>query len=328
MARKINVKLIMELRDAGLSRSTIASTRHISRHSVSEVFNIADEKGIHYNDVRALEEPEVYRLFYPEKFANETMYGDPDYEHVHQELKRVGVTLKLLHEEYVERCERNGEIPMGKTKFNEGYAEFTIANRLTNHLEHKPGERAEVDWSGPTMHYVDMSTGELITVYLFVGTLPYSQYSYVEPCLNMKMDTFIRCHIRMFEFFQGVTTRLISDNLKTGVVSHPREGEIVLTADYEALGHHYMTAIMPTAVRKPKQKASVEGTVGKIATAIIARLRNEEFHSFNDLKKAVSEKLYEFNHEKFQKREGSRYEAYLDEKEYLHPLPEIPYCSV
>ena len=173
MARKINVKLIMELRDAGLSRSTIASTRHISRHSVSDVFNIADEKGIRYSDIRNLEEQEVYRLFYPEKFANETMYGDPDYEHVHQELKKVGVTLKLLHEEYVERCERNGEIPMGKTKFNEGYAEFTIANRLTNHLEHKPGERAEVDWSGPTMRYVDISTGELITVYLFVGTLPY-----------------------------------------------------------------------------------------------------------------------------------------------------------
>ena len=70
MARKINVKLIMELRDAGLSRSTIASTRHISRHSVSEVFNIADEKGIRYDDVRALEETEVYRIFYPEKFAN------------------------------------------------------------------------------------------------------------------------------------------------------------------------------------------------------------------------------------------------------------------
>ena len=111
MARKINVKLIMELRDAGLSRSTIASTRHISRHSVGEVFNIADEKGIRYDDVRSFEESEVYRLFYPEKFANETMYGDPDYEHVHQELKRVGVTLKLLHEEYVERCKRNDEIP-------------------------------------------------------------------------------------------------------------------------------------------------------------------------------------------------------------------------
>ena len=66
------------------------------------------------------------------------------------------------------------------------------------------GERAEVDWSGPTMHYVDMTTGEIITVYLFVGTLPYSQYSYVEPCLDMKMDTFIRCHTRMYEYFGGV----------------------------------------------------------------------------------------------------------------------------
>ena len=52
MARKINVKLLMELRDTGLSQSAIASTRHISRHSVSEVFNIADEKGIHYDDIR------------------------------------------------------------------------------------------------------------------------------------------------------------------------------------------------------------------------------------------------------------------------------------
>ena len=176
------------------------------------------------------------------------------------------------------------------------------------------------------MSYVDTATGEVVTVYLFVATLPYSQYSYVEPTRDMKMDTFIRCHVRMYEFFGGVTTRLVSDNLKTGVVSHPREGEIILTADYEALGQHYMTAIMPTGVKKPKQKASVEGTVGKVATAIIAKLRNEVFYSFEDLKTAVSKKLYEFNHENFQKREGSRYESYLDEKEYMHELPELPYA--
>ena len=325
MARKINVKLIMQLRDAGLSRSTIASTRHISRHSVSDVFNIADERGISYADVRDLEETEVYRLFYPEKHACETMYGDPDYDHVHLELKKVGVTLKLLHEEYVERCERTGEIPMGKTKFNEGYAEYTIANRLTNHLEHKPGERAEVDWSGPTMHFVDTSTGEIITVYLFVGTLPYSQYSYVEPCLDMKMDTFLRCHIHMYESFGGVPVRTVCDNLKTGVVKHPKEGEIVLTDDYAALGSHYMTAIMPAGVRKPKQKPSVEGTVGKIATAIIARCRNDVYYSFADLKRSVAGKLDKFNREPFQKRDGSRYEVLMEERESLRPLPDVPY---
>lgn len=104
----------------------------------------------------------------------------------------------------------------------------------------------------------------------------------------MKMDTFIRCHVRMYEYFEGVTTRLVCDNLKTGVVTHPREGEIILTADYEALGQHYMTAIMPAQVKKPKQKASVEGTVGKVATAIIAKLRNDVFYSFEDLKAAVA----------------------------------------
>lgn len=325
MARKIDVKLIMELRNDGLSRRAIASLRHISRHSVSEVFDIANEKGINYEDVRPLSDADAYRLFYPDKHSNEIMFADPNYEHIHEELKKPGVTLKLLHEEYVDRCQQNGELPMGKTKFNEGYAEYTIANRLTNHLLHKPGECVEVDWSGPTMRYVDMTTGEIITIYLFVGTLPYSQFSYVEPCLNMKMDTFIRCHIHMYEFFGGVPIRTICDNLKAGVVSHPKEGEIILTDDYAAMGAHYQTAIMPTSVRKPKQKASVEGTVGKIATAIIAKCRNETFYSFAEVKKSVAEKLGQFNIQQFQKRDGSRYDVFQVEKEYLRRLPDIPY---
>ena len=56
----------------------------------------------------------------------------------------------------------------------------------------------------------------MVTVYLFVGTLPYSQYSYVEPTLDMKMDSFIWAHVHMYEFFQDVPARLVCDNLKTG----------------------------------------------------------------------------------------------------------------
>lgn len=268
MANKINAKLILELKASGLSRNQIAATRHMSKHSVSDVINIAKEKEITFEKVKHLSEEEIYCLIFPDKFAIENLYEQPDYEYVHQELKRVGVTLKLLWKEYQDKCKTSGSIPMGYTKYCKGYADYTIVNKLTNHLENKPGVKAEVDWSGPTMSYIDTSTGEVITVYLFVGTLPYSQYSYVEPTLDMKMDSFIRAHIHMYEFFDGVPTS---------------------------------------------------------ATAIIAKLRNEIFYSFPDLKAAVSKKLYEFNHENFQKREGSRYEAYLDEKEFLHPLPVIPY---
>jgi transposase len=325
MANKINVKLILELRDAKMSQNSIASTRHISRNSVSDVFHIVDSMGITYNDVRTLDEQQVYRMFFPDKHAVEDMYHNPNYDYVHKELKRVGVTLKLLWNEYKDKCKTESSIPMGYTKYCEGYGDYTTANKLTSHLEHKPGIIIEVDWSGPTMSYVDTDTGEMITVYLFVATLPYSQYSYVEPCLDMKQDTWLRCHIHMYEFFEGASIRTVCDNLKTGVISHPKEGDMILNEAYEALGSHYMTAIMPAGVRKPKHKPSVEGTVGKVATAIIARLRNEGFQSFHSLKKAVREKLNEFNHQPFQKREYSRYEVFQEEKVYLHALPDIPY---
>lgn len=325
MANKIKVKLILELRSAHMSRNLIASTRHMSKNSVSDVFHIADSLSITFNDIKGNTEEAVYRMFYPDKFAIENLYQDPRYEYVHKELKKVGVNLKLLWLEYCDQCKSNNEISMGYTKFCDGYGKHTIANKLTNHLIHKPGIIAEVDWSGPTMSYVDRSTGEIIRVYLFVATLPYSQYSYVEPCLDMKQDTWLRCHIRMFEFFDGVAIRTVCDNLKTGVIKHPKEGDIVLNENYEALGSHYMTAIMPAGVRKPKHKASVEGTVGKIATAIIAKLRNEVYYSFLELKIAVSKALSEFNEKPFQKRDGSRKEIFEEEKKYLQALPTIPY---
>ena len=236
MARKICVKLILELRESGLSVNQIAKTRHISKHSVSDVFRIAKEQGIRFQDIQFLEPDEVYRLVYPDRHINETIYAIPDYEKVHTELGRTGVTLKLLWEEYQDQCREEETLPVGYTKFCDGYRQYTIVNKLTNHLDHKPGDKAEVDWSGPTMQYTDFFSLEEVTVYLFVAVLPYSQYVYVEPCLDMKMETFIRCNIHMLEFFGGVPRRIVCDNLKTGVVSHPKEGDIVLTDDYDAFG--------------------------------------------------------------------------------------------
>ena len=108
MASKIKVKLILELRDAHMSRNSIASTRNMSRSSVSDVFHIADELQICYNDIRDLSEDEVYRMFYPDKYTDlKELYKLPDYDKVHNELKRVGVTLKLLWKEYKADCEVN-----------------------------------------------------------------------------------------------------------------------------------------------------------------------------------------------------------------------------
>ena len=326
MARKIQVKLVMQLRHSGLSRSEIARTHHMSKKSVCEVFSIAEDRKISYDDLSDKTNEECYRMFYPDRHQEETVYEAPDYAYVHGELPKTGVSLKLLWKEYRDLCTSHGTLSYGYSKFCDGYAGYVISQQLTNRLTHKPGFESQVDWSGSTMQLVTPVTGEVSKVYLFVATLPYSQYTYVEPCLSMDETNWLQCNIHMFEFWGGSTTRIVCDNLKTGVIKHPKEGEIVLNEAYEALGNYYLTAIMPAQVRKPKQKASVEGAVGKIATAVIARLRNIEFHSMDELRSAVCDTLYEFNHAPFQKRDGCRFDVFQkEEAQFLRPLPAIPY---
>ncbi len=176
------------------------------------------------------------------------------------------------------------------------------------------------------MSYVDPDTGEVMTAYLFVATMPYSQKSYVEATASMNEKAWLSCHVNMFQFFDGTPVKIVCDNLKTGVTSHPKRGEIVLNEAYLSLGEYYSVAIMPTGVKKPKQKASVEGSVGKIATAVIAKLRNDVFTSLAALNAGIRKAVKEFNEKPFQKRPGSRQTVFeTEEKPYLRALLLIPY---
>lgn len=326
MAKPIQVKLILERRQAGDSMQAIASTHHIAKQSVSDVCKVADSLQITYDKVRDKPEHEVYGLLFPGKQVANDIYEHPDYEYVQKELAKPGVTLRLLHEEYLRHCNASGAVAVGKTKFYDDYARFCNQSGFSNRIIHKPGVRTEVDWSGLRMHYLDRTTGITVEVPLFVATLPFSQYSYVEACRDMKQSTWNECHIHMWEYFGGSTVRLVCDNLKTGVVKHPREGDIVLNEEYENLASHYGCAILPTGVKKPKHKASVEGSVGTIETAIIAALRNEKFHSLPQVQAAVRAKLEEFNNKPFEEREGSRSEVFFaEEKPKLTPLPTVRY---
>lgn len=326
MAKKINAKLVMELLGRGMSAREIYKTRGISRQSTRKVIDAMAETGLTWESASGMDEADVYDLLFPRQAEAKAAVLDTDYDYIHAELQRVGVTQKLLWEEYRDEAAAKGLAAVSYTSFCRGYRQYVTARNVTNHLEHKPGQVMEVDWSGPTMRLVDGVTGEVSKAYLFVATLPYSQYTYVEATADMRQNTWLLCHVHAYEFFGGVAVRCVCDNLKTGVTSHPREGEIVLNDAYEALGRHYMCAIMPTGVRKPKQKASVEGAVGRIATAVIARLRDREFSTLHELNAAIAERVEAYNAEPFQKREGSRRLVFEEvESAFLMPLPKAPF---
>ena len=125
---KINVKLIMELLNSGMSRNQIAATRHIGRHSVDDVKRIAAEKNIVFDDLKDMTYEDAYRLFFPDRNQLENLYERANYDYVHAELKKTGVTLKLLWEEYKDSCSKKNKIPMGYTKYCRGYGDFVLNN--------------------------------------------------------------------------------------------------------------------------------------------------------------------------------------------------------
>lgn len=194
------------------------------------------------------------------------------------------------------------------------------------HIARKPGEQIEVDWAGDPASITDPDTGEVIPAWLFVGVMSYSQYPYVEAFINEKQKAWITAHVHMYEYFGGVTRILVPDNCKTAVIHNKDWYNQQVNAVYHEMAEHYNTAIIPARVRAPKDKPNAEGSVGVISTWITAALRNEQFFSLAELNAAIRQRLEEFSHRPFQKKEGSRYELFRDEElPLLAKLPTTPY---
>ncbi len=325
MVRKIRAKLVLRLRAEGFSGRQIAA-QGMSRHSVAGVIEAADREGVGWDDIADLDEAAVYARLFPGRGEHESVHAQPDWRVVHRELAKVGVTLKLLHGEYVDRCRAEGATAMGYDRFCKNYQQHVLVAGAASRVGHKAGQSVEVDWSGPTMALADPVSGQVRRVFLFVGCLPFSRFAFVEPALDMRQDTWLRAHVAMFDWLGGSVPRIVPDNLKTGVIKHPAEGEVVLNDAYRELAAHYSAAVLPGRVRKPKDKASVENTVGNIATWVIAGLRDRLFATLPELRSAVYERVDAYNREPFQKRSGSRLGVFeAEEKPLLRPLPAAPF---
>jgi len=315
---------ILRLASMGLSRTSIGVALGYSRNTVADVLRRAQVKGLDFPLPEDMGDKELSDLLFPERAKNENRRM-PDCEKVHKELGKKGVTLTLLWEEYCNRCRENGEIPYAFTQFRFYYHRYAQTEKATMHLNHKPGELMEVDWAGQTASVTDRMTGEIIPVYVFVATLPYSGYSYVEAFLSQKQESWTTAHIHAFEYFGGTPRIITPDNLKTGVDKADRRAPVI-NKSYNELAEHYGCAVIPARVRKPKDKPSVEGAVGLITTWIIAALRDHTFFTLASLNSAIAERLDDVNKKPFQKKSGSRLTTFLEEeKEYLNPLPKERY---
>jgi transposase len=281
----------------------------VSRPTIITALQKAVTLGISHTGASGMSDRELAEALCPPE-SGKPAYRMPDYGHVHREMAKSGVTLQLLWFEYCDGCRDAGEIPYQLTQFKKYCHDFVVKTKATMHIDRKPGEIIEVDWAGQTACVTSTDTGEIMDAYVFVAVLPYSGYAYAEAFFDMGQAAWITAHVNMYEFFGGVSRILVPDNPKTGVIKNTRS-ETVLNRVYREMAEHYGTAVIPARVRKPRDKATVEGTVSNVSNFVLAAVRNRSFLSLPELNASIRERLHVFNHKPFQKYEANRADIVL-----------------
>jgi transposase len=210
--RKVREILRLAL-DCGMGRREIARSCSVSPTTVGNYVTVASEKGLSYAEISVMSDDELGQVFQGKK-QEQKARPEPDWEEIHRQLKKKGVTLQLLWQEYKQAHPDGWQ----STQFCEHY------NRWKGHLEvslrqsYKAGERMFVDYAGQTMPVTDRLTGLIHQVQIFVAALGASNYTYAEATWDQTLPNWIASHIRAFEFFGGVPQITIPDYVPRNII--------------------------------------------------------------------------------------------------------------
>jgi transposase len=286
--------------------------------TISSVTRRAEAAGLDWAQVQTLTDEALEgRLYGRPDVAGQGPRPAPDGAWIHAERRRPGVTLELLHLEYLERNPEGYRY----TQFCDLYRRWLARRRLSMRQVHLAGEKCFVDYAGQKPRFIDPATGEVVEAELFVAVLGASNYTYAEATRTQQVPEWIASHARAFAFFGGVTAAIVCDQLKSGVVV-PCRYEPGLQRTYEEFAAHYGTAILPARPAMPRDKAKVEAGVLVAERWILARLRHEMFFSLAALNTRIVELCTELNARPMRLYRASRRELFerLDQPG-LRPLP-------
>jgi len=242
----------------------------------------------------------------------------PDFEYIHKEIAKKGITFELLWMEYKEE-NPNGYYSL--SQFKELYYKFKKKINPTMRQTYIPAHQMFIDYSGLSVPYYNKITGEVLKAQIFVSVLGYSGCVFVHATPSQKKEYFIKSHVLAFNFYSGVPKVMVPDNLKSAVISNNKRG-IVINESYAELCRHYNCIVEPARVKKPQDKGIVEQAVQGIQRWILAVFRHRTFYSIDEINQAIAPLLDKYNNKIIKHIGKSRYEIFeQEEKQYLQPLP-------
>ncbi|MCQ4323198.1 IS21 family transposase [Stutzerimonas stutzeri] len=321
-----NIKECLRLKfEGGLSHEKIARALQLSKGVVSKYVTAASETGLGWPALAALDEVALAAALLPAAKVRQAR-GErvlPDLITIHRELRRKGVTLQLLWEEYIAA---HPEQPTYRyTQFVEHYRRYASTLKRSMRQQHRAGEKLFIDYAGPTLPVIDPATGEISRAHIFVAALGASNYTYACATPGETQVDWLTALGQAFSYLGGVSEMVVPDNPRA-LIAHPDRYEPGLNRAALECARHYDTVMLPARPRKPQDKAKAEVAVQIVERWIMARLRHQQFFSLHALNQAIAELLEDLNQRPFKKLDGCRREWFerLDQP-VLRPLPLHPY---
>ena len=300
----------------------IARSLKLSASTVSECLARARAAAVRWPLPGTMTDTALEQALYPPPPERSVPRPLPAWATVHQELKRKGVTLMLLWEEY-KAAHPNGVM---YSAFCDHYrAQVAVSSTSSCAKTIAPAINSSSTMPVKPCPSSTATPGEINQAQIFVAVLGASNYTYAEATLTQTLPDWIGAHTRAFAFLGGVPNVLVPDNLKAAVTTAHRY-EPDLNPTYQDMANHYGVAVVPTRVRKPRDKAKVEVAVQIVERTILAVLRHRSFFSLAELNAAIRELLHTLNTRAFKKLSGSRRSLFESvDKPALNPLPSTRY---
>ena len=320
------IREILRLRyDLGLRQDQIARSCNIGQSTVHRYLERFAATGLGWPPPTECDDARLEKLLFATRRgrpAGREARPAPDFAALHSQLqKHKHLTLQLLWEEY--RAQESGGY--GYSRFCELYGAWKGTQDVVLRQEHRAGEKLFVDWAEAKIPIYHREIGEIDSASLFVAVMGASSYTFAYAARNQNLHSWIDCHVRAFEFIEGVPQLVIPDNPRTGVDRACRY-EPDLNRSYHEMAQHYGVAIMPARPAKPRDKAKAEVGVQIVERWIVAALRHHRFYSVAEINEAIAELLERLNQRRFRKRDGTRASLFAElDRPALQPLPQERY---
>lgn len=309
--------------EQGLSGRKSAQVVGIGRTSAGQYIAGFKNSGVPISGISSMTDSELIDLINIRKKTQNPRYEAlvKLFPYFEKELKRVGVTLQLLWEEYREVHNDYYEY----SQFCYHYLQWRKSSKVSMHMEHKAGDKLFVDFAGKNLYIINPTTGLKTKCEVFVSVLGCSQLCYIEAVYSQKKPDWVSVNKNAISFYGGVPAAIVPDCLRSAVTKADKY-EPKINQTFQDFAAHYGTVILPARSLCPKDKSLAENFVRLAYQRIYAPIRNRVFYSLEELNQALWEQLDKHNKKLFDQKDFSRLTLFEQvEKAELKPLPVTPY---